>query len=159
MTSKARKTILHRISRAIIWNQNRLLLVKNLDSPHYYLPGGHIEAHEAPLAALLRELKEEIGLICRDTIFLGEFPNTWHDSIHTHKETNWLYIAHCNQKLASKLKSKEKGLTLHWISHQALLSTPIYPSSLRDAALKSYETFGINNYTDTQHAGMASRNT
>lgn len=50
--------------RAIILNtENQILLVKHTYQPHWYLPGGGIKKGESATAALLRELKEEVGLI------------------------------------------------------------------------------------------------
>ncbi|CAM2956657.1 MutT/nudix family protein [Legionella steigerwaltii] len=51
-------------SRAIILNHdNRILLVKHTYQPHWYLPGGGVKKGESVKEALLRELKEEVGII------------------------------------------------------------------------------------------------
>lgn len=51
-------------ARAIIINQNnQVLLVKHTYQPHWYIPGGGVKKGESTKAALLRELKEEVGLI------------------------------------------------------------------------------------------------
>jgi len=50
-------------SRAIILNsQNQILLVKHTYQPHWYLPGGGVKKRESAKKAVLRELKEEMGL-------------------------------------------------------------------------------------------------
>jgi 8-oxo-dGTP pyrophosphatase MutT (NUDIX family) len=50
-------------ARAIILNQdNQVLLVKHTYQPHWYIPGGGVKKGESTKAALLRELKEEVGL-------------------------------------------------------------------------------------------------
>lgn len=50
-------------ARAIIINQNnQVLLVKHTYQPHWYIPGGGVKKGESTKAALLRELKEEVGL-------------------------------------------------------------------------------------------------
>lgn len=50
-------------ARAIILNENnQVLLVKHTYQPHWYIPGGGVKKGESTKAALLRELKEEVGL-------------------------------------------------------------------------------------------------
>lgn len=50
-------------ARAIVLNpQNQILLVKHTYQPHWYIPGGGIKKGESAKAAVLRELKEEVGL-------------------------------------------------------------------------------------------------
>ena len=51
-------------SRAIILNhENQVLLVKHTYQPHWYLPGGGAKKGESAKEALIRELKEEVGII------------------------------------------------------------------------------------------------
>ena len=47
---------------AIIKHNNKLLAMKNNNTPYYYLPGGRVGLHEAADSAMLRELKEELGI-------------------------------------------------------------------------------------------------
>lgn len=50
--------------RAIILNsKNQILLVKHTYQSHWHLPGGGLKKGESVKMALLRELKEEVGLI------------------------------------------------------------------------------------------------
>lgn len=50
-------------SRAIVLNsQNQVLLVKHTYQPHWYIPGGGVKKRESAKKAVLRELKEEVGL-------------------------------------------------------------------------------------------------
>lgn len=53
---------------AIILNADQILAMHDERSPYYYLPGGRVAMHETAEQALLRELKEELGInaeICR----------------------------------------------------------------------------------------------
>jgi 8-oxo-dGTP pyrophosphatase MutT (NUDIX family) len=50
-------------SRAIVLNtKNQVLLVKHTYQPHWYIPGGGVKKKESAKTAILRELKEEVGL-------------------------------------------------------------------------------------------------
>jgi 8-oxo-dGTP diphosphatase len=44
-----------------------VLLVKPTYKPTWQLPGGVVEASESPRSAAVREICEEIGLVCEDT--------------------------------------------------------------------------------------------
>jgi 8-oxo-dGTP diphosphatase len=43
-------------------DQGRVLLVEPTYKPYFEIPGGVVEADESPLAAVVRELREELGL-------------------------------------------------------------------------------------------------
>ncbi len=52
-----------KIAAAIILNPcGEMLLVRKVGTTHFMLPGGKMDAGEAPRAALLRELQEELSL-------------------------------------------------------------------------------------------------
>ena len=42
--------------------RGRVLSVRKGSSPRFQMPGGKLEAHESPLEAALREVREEVGL-------------------------------------------------------------------------------------------------
>jgi 8-oxo-dGTP diphosphatase len=46
-------------------DQGRVLLVEPTYKPYFEIPGGSVEADESPHAAVVRELKEELGLPVR----------------------------------------------------------------------------------------------
>ncbi|MBL7481507.1 NUDIX domain-containing protein [Legionella bononiensis] len=60
-------------ARAIILNENnQVLLVQHTYQPHWYIPGGGVKKGESTKAALLRELKEEVGLtLLEEPILFG----------------------------------------------------------------------------------------
>ena len=47
---------------AIITHGNKLLAMKNNNTPYYFLPGGRVALHETPDNAIKRELREELGI-------------------------------------------------------------------------------------------------
>lgn len=56
-------------SYGIFTHDDKILLVKRANSGYfdgyYSLPAGHVEEHEQPLAALQREMEEELGVVVR----------------------------------------------------------------------------------------------
>lgn len=48
---------------AVMIHENQLLAMYNADQPaYYYLPGGRVKLHEQAEEAVLRELREELGI-------------------------------------------------------------------------------------------------
>jgi 8-oxo-dGTP pyrophosphatase MutT (NUDIX family) len=58
--------------RILLIAEGRILLVKHSYLPQWYLPGGGVDRHEAPIKAIRRELQEEVGVtLKRDPELLG----------------------------------------------------------------------------------------
>lgn len=70
------QTSIIRIAAALLIDADgRTLLVRKRGTTAFMQPGGKIDAHESPSAALARELEEELGLVI-DPLhahYLGEF--------------------------------------------------------------------------------------
>lgn len=66
----ARKTI-ELIARGALIHNGRLLLCRNRKHGHAFLPGGHVNFGEPAAEALLREVREELGIELATGDFLG----------------------------------------------------------------------------------------
>ena len=60
----------HRVATAVLVNSNRVLLCHRHPNRRWYpnvwdIPGGHIEDHETPAEAVVRELREELDVTIR----------------------------------------------------------------------------------------------
>ena len=115
------KNNIHILSRAVIIDQNYILLCKTLDIDFnfYYLPGGHVENGESVEAALLRELLEESGAVCTTKRFLGCFEHSFKpgtNSICHNHEYNFIFEAESNSlKLHNTIPQLEDHIQLMWI--------------------------------------------
>lgn len=67
----------------IIDSQQQVLITQRaLHLSHggfWEFPGGKVEENENPIAALKREIKEEVGLEVLECVFLGEVQHTYQD--------------------------------------------------------------------------------
>lgn len=115
------KNNIHVLSRAVIIDQNHILLCKTLDleKNFYFLPGGHVEHGESVEISLLRELVEETGSEVRIKRFLGcleySFEPGANSICHNH-EYNFIFeVESDNLKLQNKIPQLEKHIELVWI--------------------------------------------
>ena len=112
---------IHAISRAIITDQNHILLCQTLDLKNnfYFLPGGHIENKETAEQAIIREIKEEIGMPCIVKQFFGCVENIFTPSKNTichNHEYNFVFDVQIqNLTKDEKPPQQEKHIEFMWI--------------------------------------------
>lgn len=109
----------------IIDNQQRILVTQRpLDVPQggcWEFPGGKLEANETPEQALIREIKEEVGIEVKQCTLLGEIEHQYPDKLVQ------LIVFHVSEFLgtASRLEGQ---LDLKWVSRD-LLNTDHFPDA------------------------------
>ncbi|EJR54830.1 hypothetical protein IIM_01770 [Bacillus cereus VD107] len=105
----------HHIVRAVMIKDEKLLVAEYIGH-HYFLPGGHVEVGESAENALIRELREELGVSCSIKQFLGVIENQWQDKETLHHEINHVFEID-SQELNYDLEpiSRESHLAFHWI--------------------------------------------
>ena len=79
------------IARGVCVRNGKLLLCKAKGGKTTYLPGGHIEFGETERQALVREIKEELGLDAQAGAFLGVVENAFLQHGKPHAEINLVY--------------------------------------------------------------------
>jgi 8-oxo-dGTP diphosphatase len=121
------------IARAIIIHDGHLLVTYPAPSKNYtYLPGGHVEFGEQAGTALLRELKEECGLIDASIIeYAGtiEAAFTRPNGIMQH-EISVLFLVEA-PSLSSKVtpQSLEEHIGFAWVNGNTLDTAKLLPSA------------------------------
>ena len=115
------KNNIHALSRAVVIDQNYILLCQTLDLPisFYFLPGGHIEHGESAENAVLRELLEESGAQARIKRFLGCLEHSFepeHNSICHNHEYNFIFEAEAGGlKKHMDIPQLEEHIKLIWM--------------------------------------------
>lgn len=115
------KNNIHVLSRAVIIDQNHILLCKTLDlkTNFYFLPGGHVEHGESVESSLLRELMEEAGSSGKIKRFLGCLEYSFEfgaNSICHNHEYNFIFeVESDNLRMQYKVPQLEKQIELVWM--------------------------------------------
>ena len=79
------------IARGVCVVDGKVLLCRAKGGKTTYLPGGHVEFGETGRQALVREIREEMGLDSRTGAFLGVVENSFMQHGKPHAEVNLVY--------------------------------------------------------------------
>ena len=119
--------------RAIIQNDDRILVCKRKDKDYYFFPGGHIEFGETAEQALIRELNEELSILIKKVSFIGVGENILNQDDQKHHEINLVF-----KVLADKVedKSKEDHIDFFFFNREKFSKEKVLPISLKEAIIK-----------------------
>lgn len=122
---------------AFIVNGDAVLLRKHDKYKMWLGVGGHIELHEDPIEAVIREIKEEVGL---DVEIIGELPVfesapgerelipprflTRHPTIPGHEHISLVYFARADNRNVVEQENEKSG-GIHWFTAEEL-DNPAY---------------------------------
>ena len=79
------------IARGVCVQEGKILLCRAKGGATTYLPGGHVEFGETGRQALVREVKEEMGVDAETGAFLGVVENAFKQHGKPHAEVNLVY--------------------------------------------------------------------
>jgi ADP-ribose pyrophosphatase YjhB (NUDIX family) len=79
------------IARGVCVQEGKILLCRAKGGSTTYLPGGHVEFGETGRQALVREVKEEMGVDAEAGAFLGVVENAFEQHGKPHAEVNLVY--------------------------------------------------------------------
>jgi len=125
---------------AVIVHNDHLLAMRDGRSPYYYLPGGRVQLHETAEAAVLREIKEELGVdaaIVRPLwLNQGFFKEDVSDDAY-HEICLYYLVDVSETDLLSRgttfvCHDGDKELQFEWLPFDTLRSTYFYPLFLKD---------------------------
>ena len=151
------KGSIHVLTRAVIIDQDNILLCKTLDLPvsFYFLPGGHIEHGESASSALIRELSEETGArnveIKR---FLGVLEHSFEpgfSSICHNHEYNLIFEVESEKlKIDIEIPQVEDNIQILWMPVKDIINIDFRPEPLKNLILKWLQL----NYNDSFYSSM-----
>ncbi|HBN22057.1 MAG TPA: DNA mismatch repair protein MutT [Holosporales bacterium] len=149
MTTKDK---IHVLSRAVILDQEHILLCKTLDLPKafYFLPGGHIEHGESAKETVLRELHEEAGAQdCTIKRLLGCLEYTFepgHSSICHNHEYNFIFeVDSPSLKKEFPIPRLEDHIELLWFPLKTLSAIDFRSEPLQNLLPKWLDNPSIQN--------------
>ena len=120
------------IARSVCIKDGKLLLCRAKGGKSTYLPGGHIEFGETGRVALVREVKEELGVDASVGVFLGTHENSFLQHGNPHAEINLIYELKLADGLdAGSLRSQEDWIEFIWQDLDDLDSVNLLPEAFR----------------------------
>lgn len=122
----------HLLARAVIRDDDQVLVVQAEGQSHTFLPGGHREGGEGLESCLRRELREELGVEAHVGSYRGVVEHQWMRDGERQYELN-----HCFSVTAPSLaaarppQAQEAYLSFAWVRVDRLAKAALEPAPLR----------------------------
>ena len=122
----------HLLARAVIRDDDQVLVVQADGQPHTFLPGGHREVGEGLEACLRRELREELGVEARVGRYRGVVEHRWMRDGEQQYELNHCFsVAVPSLTAARPPQAREAYLSFAWVPVDQLAEAALEPAPLR----------------------------
>lgn len=129
----------YRVAGLLI-NENKILIMKDENSPYYYFPGGRVSMHEKSEDAILREIREELSVDAAIERLLWINENFFEEEVLKEKfhEICFIYLLSLkDDKLLTKgneFEENEEGKihTYYWKTFDELKELKVYPLFLKN---------------------------
>ncbi len=118
--------------RGIIQKKGKFLVCKKKGKKYCFFPGGHVDFGESAEKALIREIKEELGIPVRLSNFIGASEHQFVEEGIKRHEINLAFEGKIND---TNLESKEDHLQFFWVDKKVLSQEKILPESLKKGLL------------------------
>jgi 8-oxo-dGTP diphosphatase len=121
------------IVRAALFRRGYVLLCRNLESGHSYLPGGHIEFGESAAAALARELREEADLVAHNLSLALISENSFEAQGRKHHELNLVFhVEHLDSEAEDRpVISREPTIAFEWVDLASIQDLDVRPPAVK----------------------------
>jgi len=120
------------IARGVAIRDGKVLLCRAKGGKSTYLPGGHIEFGETAAEALVREIREELGVGSKAGKFLGVVENSFLQHGKPHSEINLVYALELDDDAAADPAAQEDWIEFEWHDIADLASANLLPRQMID---------------------------
>lgn len=120
--------VIETIARGVCVRDGKVLLCRAKGADTTYLPGGHIEFGETARTALVREVREELGVASTAGEFLGVIENSFDQHGRRHAEINLVYRLKIDEN--SPVESREDWISFEWCDLTALSTANLLPKEM-----------------------------
>ena len=117
------------IARGVAVRDGKVLLCRAKGGQSTYLPGGHIEFGESGQTALVREVREELGVGSTAGALVGCIENAFDQHGKRHCEINLIYRLDLEEMSA---ESQEDWISFEWCPLKDLDRANLLPVALRE---------------------------
>lgn len=122
----------HYLARGIVFDDDKVLLVKLRGQSNTFLPGGHIEYGESASRTIEREFMEELGCKVNVGPFIGALEHLWPESSSDNHEINLLFLVSIDGvENLNGIESQEENLEAYWVPIAELSNVNLQPQPLR----------------------------
>lgn len=127
--------LIETVARGVCVIDGKVLLCKSKGGRSSYLPGGHIEFGETGAEALVREVKEELGVDSTAGELLGSLENSFLQNGRRHCEINLIYRLELDPAVAQAVRESpsacEPWLEFVWGDVGDLAGVNLLPETIR----------------------------
>lgn len=133
------------IARGVAVAGGRLLVCRAKGAVTCYLPGGHIEFGETGREALVREVREELGLTATTGRFLGVVENSFEQQGRPHAEINLVYELDVKglSPASGIVPACEDWIEFEWVALSDLGSAHLLPAQFARLATDPAAFFSV----------------
>ena len=122
--------LIETIARGVAVRDGKVLVCRAKGGRSSYLPGGHVEFGETAAEALVREVREELGVESRAGRFLGVVENSFLQHGRPHSEINLVYALELAPDAANDPVALEDWIEFEWREIAELGSANLLPAEM-----------------------------